>query len=73
MVSGISPNHARAMRFYFRCAAIPSAVACRAEVASNALEYPKFYSRSHDAVLRVYDTAGNVIETHDYKGEFKEW
>ena len=24
-----------------------------------------FYSRSHDAVIRVYDVAGNVIETHE--------
>jgi hypothetical protein len=30
-------------------------------------------SRSHDAVIRVYDAAGNVIETHKDKGEFKEW
>ena len=30
---------------------------------SNAIGYVKFYSRSHDAVIRVYDTAGNVIET----------
>ena len=29
-------------------------------------------SRSHDAVIRVYDEAGNVIETHTYKGEFKK-
>jgi hypothetical protein len=29
-------------------------------------------SRSHDAVIRVYDAAGNVIETHDYKGDFNE-
>jgi hypothetical protein len=33
----------------------------------------KFFSRSHDAVIRVYDEAGNVIETHEHKGEFKEW
>jgi hypothetical protein len=33
----------------------------------------KFLSRSHDAVIRVYDEAGNVIETHDRTGEFKEW
>jgi hypothetical protein len=26
-----------------------------------------------DAVIRVYDAAGNVIETHERKGEFKEW
>jgi hypothetical protein len=30
---------------------------------SNAVGYAKFYSRSHDAVIRVYDDAGNVIET----------
>jgi hypothetical protein len=29
--------------------------------------------RSHHAVIRVYDEAGNVIETHEHKGEFKEW
>jgi hypothetical protein len=32
----------------------------------------KFYSRSHDAVIRVYDAAGKVIETHEQPGEFKE-
>jgi hypothetical protein len=36
-------------------------------------EKPMFYSRSHDAVIRVYDDAGNVIETHDDPGDFKEW
>jgi hypothetical protein len=30
-------------------------------------------SRSHDAVIRVYDHAGNVIETQEHKGIFKEW
>jgi hypothetical protein len=29
-------------------------------------------SRSADAVIRVYDEAGNVIETHHHEGEFKE-
>jgi len=29
-------------------------------------------SRLHDAVIRVYDEAGNVIETHEHAGEFKE-
>jgi hypothetical protein len=28
---------------------------------------------SHDAVIRVYDDAGSVIETHDQAGDFKEW
>jgi hypothetical protein len=35
--------------------------------------YAKFRSRSHDAVIRVYDDAGNGIETHEHKGEFKAW
>jgi len=35
--------------------------------------YAKFFSRSHDAVIRVYDGAGNVIETHEHTGAFKEW
>jgi len=39
---------------------------------SNAVEYAKFYSRSHDGVIRVYDEAGNVIDTHEHKCEFKE-
>ena len=29
-------------------------------------------SRSHDAVIRVYDKADNVVETHEHKGDFKE-
>ena len=33
--------------------------------ASNAVSYAQHYSRSRDAVIRVYDLAGNVIETHE--------
>jgi hypothetical protein len=33
----------------------------------------RFYSRSHDAVIHVYDEAGNLIETHEHTGDFKEW
>jgi hypothetical protein len=44
-----------------------------ANAASNAIGYAELYSRSHDAVIRVYDSGGNVIETHEHKGEFKEW
>ena len=40
---------------------------------SNAIGYAKFRSRSHYVVIRVYDKAGNVIETHEHKGDFKEW
>jgi hypothetical protein len=38
----------------------------------NAIGYAMHYSRSHDAVIRVYDTAGNVIETLEHQDEFKE-
>jgi hypothetical protein len=24
-------------------------------------------------MIRVYDAAGNVIESHEHAGEFKEW
>jgi len=30
---------------------------------ANAVGYAQFYSRSHDAVIRVYADAGDVIET----------
>jgi len=36
---------------------------------SNAIGYAEHRSRSHDAVIRVYDAAGNLIETHEHKGE----
>jgi hypothetical protein len=39
----------------------------------HAIGYAEFYSRSHPVVIRVYDDAGNVIETHEHKGDFKEW
>jgi hypothetical protein len=38
----------------------------------NAVGYAKFFSRSHPAVIRVYDDACNVIETHENAGHFKE-
>ena len=39
---------------------------------SNAIGYAIHYSRSHYAVIRVYDESGNVIETHEHAGDFKE-
>ena len=42
------------------------------EAISNAVGYATFYSRSHDAVIRFYDEAGNVIQTHEHAGDFKE-
>ena len=39
----------------------------------NAIGYAMHSSLSHDAVIRDYDDAGNVIETHEHTGDFKEW
>ena len=39
---------------------------------SNAVGYAKFYSRSHDAVLRIFDESDTVIETHEHRGDFQE-
>jgi hypothetical protein len=39
----------------------------------NAIGYAKFFSRSHATVIGVFDDAGNVIETHEHIGDFKEW
>ena len=41
----------------------------------NAVAYAKYrsWSRSHKAIICVFDESGNVIETHEHKGDFKEW
>jgi hypothetical protein len=31
------------------------------------------FSAAHDALIRVYNEARNVIEMHEHKGDFKEW
>ena len=36
---------------------------------ANAIGYAEHRSRSHQALIRVYD----VIETHEHTGDFKEW
>jgi len=38
----------------------------------NAIGYAKHYSRAQSALIRVYDEAGNAIQTHEHKGDFKE-
>jgi hypothetical protein len=39
---------------------------------SNAIGYAKFRSRSHNAVIRVFDESDTVIETHEHAGDFHE-
>jgi hypothetical protein len=43
------------------------------EDTSAAVDYAKHTSRSHDAVIRVLDDVGNVIETVEHAGDFKEF
>jgi hypothetical protein len=43
------------------------------EAVANAIGCAQHCSRSHDAVIRVCDDAGGVIETREHKGDFKEW
>jgi hypothetical protein len=31
------------------------------------------FRRSRNAVIRVFDVLGNVIETHEHKRDFKQW
>ena len=38
---------------------------------SDAIGYADHRSRSHPAVIRVYDAVGNVMETHEHAGELK--
>jgi hypothetical protein len=40
--------------------------------ASAAVDYAKHSSRSHDAVIRVYDDAGNLVEAREHRGDFRE-
>jgi hypothetical protein len=42
------------------------------QAVANAVGYAEHCSRSHHALIRVYDAAGNVIETHEHAGDFKE-
>ena len=37
----------------------------QSDTPDDAIGYAQHYSRSHDAVINVYDEAGNVIETHE--------
>jgi hypothetical protein len=41
-------------------------------MASQTQSATQLATRSHHAVIRVYDEAGNVIDTHEHSGDFKE-
>jgi hypothetical protein len=40
--------------------------------AAAAVNQAKSYSGSHPFVIRVYDEVGDVLETHEHEGDFRE-
>jgi hypothetical protein len=40
-----------------------------ANAIENAIGFAQHFSRAHSAVIRVCDPAGNVIATHEHKGD----
>jgi len=43
-----------------------------ANAIENAIGYAQHFSRSHDAMIHVYDEGGQVIATHEHRGDFRE-
>ena len=41
------------------------------DTSDNAIGYAMHSSRSHDAMIRVYDVANDMVETLEHKGEFE--
>jgi hypothetical protein len=39
---------------------------------SNAIDYARFFSRSHELVIRVYNPAGNLIHPYRQQSAFRE-
>src|SRR5260370_2299706 len=60
--SQTAPGSSR-RRSNFRRAAVRCLWYAEPNAVSNAVDYAKFRSRSHNVVIRVYDEAGNVIVT----------
>jgi hypothetical protein len=45
----------------------------RSEVFKNFKKLSENSPRLHDAVIRIYDAGGNVIETHKHTGDFRQF
>jgi hypothetical protein len=58
----------------FRCAAIRSAVVRRIGCNRERNRVTPSFAAAHmTAVIHVYDAAGNVLETHEHIGDFKDF
>ena len=42
---------------------------------ANAVAYAKYrsHSRSHRAIIRMFDESGAAIETHEFAADFRQW
>jgi hypothetical protein len=49
----------------------PQIILTRSTVGESAVWHD--LSLIYDALIQVYDAAGNVIETHEYKGDFSNY
>jgi hypothetical protein len=61
------PLHRDRARIVFDCR-----MADDSAMMPSTIHYAQPCRCSHDAVIRVYDAAGNVVKTHEHKGVFKE-
>jgi hypothetical protein len=51
----------------FRCALLTGK-----DAVADAIAYAKLFSGSHAAVIRIYNTAGQLIAMHEHAGDFRE-
>ena len=51
---------------------LPFGRTCGYHYVADAIRHAKAYSGSHPFGIRVYDEAGNVLETHERDGDFRE-
>jgi hypothetical protein len=62
----------KAMRSY-RCSDAELSIAASSFTHGVSFSSARTTKRFPSHVIRVYDAAGNLIETHEHKGDFKEW
>jgi hypothetical protein len=65
------PAKTKGCRLAFRKIAVAQGLVSRPNSAEKAIDYALWFSRAQDAVIHVYDSAGNVIVTHEHKGSLR--
>jgi len=54
------------------CELIRGFLRSRCDLSAKNSDTPSAFHPRHDALIRVYDAAGNVIATHEHAGEFRQ-